>query len=258
MNRIQHTITLITGASSGIGEACARHFAELGSNLILMARRKEALTALEQSLLKLHPDIRILSITCDIRIRESVETAIHSLPEEWKNIDTLINNAGLSRGLEKVQDGIIENWEEMIDTNIKGLLYVSRAVLPGMVQRKKGNIVNIASIAGREIYPSGNVYCATKSAARTLSEAMRIDVSGTNIRVMNIDPGMVETEFSLVRFHGDADRAKQVYKGMQPLTANDIAEIILFSVNRPPHVTIGDVLILPTAQANTTTVYRES
>ncbi|MFN4902138.1 MAG: SDR family NAD(P)-dependent oxidoreductase [Ignavibacteria bacterium] len=258
MNRIQQTITLITGASSGIGEACARHFAELGSHLILMARRTDALTVLEESLSKLHPDIRILSIICDVRDRESVESAIHSLPEEWKNIDTLINNAGLSRGLEKIQDGIIENWEEMIDTNIKGLLYVSRAVLPGMVQRKKGNIVNIASIAGRETYPAGNVYCATKSAARTLSEAMRIDVNGTNIRIMNIDPGMVETEFSLVRFHGDADRAKQVYKGMQPLTSDDIAEIIVFSVNRPSHVTIGDVLILPTAQANTTTVYRES
>ncbi|MFZ9761028.1 MAG: SDR family NAD(P)-dependent oxidoreductase [Candidatus Kapaibacteriota bacterium] len=257
MNRIQHTITLITGASSGIGEACARHFAAAGSHLILLARRSEALEKFKTELHAQYPDIKILTIVCDVRDRASVEQQLLNMPEEWKHIDTLINNAGLSRGLEKIQDGIIQNWEEMIDTNIKGLLYVSRTILPGMIERKKGNVVNIASIAGRETYPSGNVYCATKSAARTLSEAMRIDVNGNNIRVMNIDPGMVETEFSLVRFHGDEERAKQVYKGMQPLTADDIAEIILFAVNRPSHVTMGDVLILPTAQANTTTVYRE-
>jgi NADP-dependent 3-hydroxy acid dehydrogenase YdfG len=258
MNRIHNTITLITGASSGIGEACARHFASAGSHLILLARRFQSLMALKQSLQEQYTDIRILTIECDVRNQPSVEQLLSNLPEEWKNIDTLINNAGLSRGLEKIQDGVIQNWEEMIDTNIKGLLYVSRTILPGMIERKKGNVVNIASIAGRETYPFGNVYCATKSAARTLSEAMRIDVNGSNVRIMNIDPGMVETEFSLVRFHGDAERAKQVYKGMQPLTADDIAEIILFSVNRPSHVTIGDVLILPTAQANTTTVFRET
>lgn len=258
MNRIHNTITLITGASSGIGEACAHHFASAGSHLILLARRKESLLALKQSLQEQYPVINILTIECDVRNQPSVEQLLSNLPEEWKHIDTLINNAGLSRGLEKIQDGLIQNWEEMIDTNIKGLLYVSRTILPGMIERKKGNVINIASIAGRETYPFGNVYCATKSAARTLSEAMRIDVNGSNVRIMNIDPGMVETEFSLVRFHGDAERAKQVYKGMQPLTADDIAEIILFSVNRPPHVTIGDILILPTAQANTTTVYRET
>ncbi|MFZ9976513.1 MAG: SDR family NAD(P)-dependent oxidoreductase [Candidatus Kapaibacteriota bacterium] len=258
MNRIQHTITLITGASSGIGEACAKHFAEAGSHLILLARRTESLERLSKELQSIYPDIRILTITCDVRDRIATEQALQSIPEEWKNIDTLINNAGLSRGLSKIQDGDINQWEEMIDTNVKGLLYVSRAILPGMIVRKKGSIVNIASIAGRETYPLGNVYCATKSAARTLSEAMRIDVNGSGIRVMNVDPGMVETEFSIVRFSGDEQRAKQVYAGMQPLTADDIAEVILFSVNRPSHVTIGDILILPTAQANTTTVYREN
>jgi NADP-dependent 3-hydroxy acid dehydrogenase YdfG len=218
----------------------------------------ESLDALSATLQSEYPDIRILTITCDVRDRISTEQVLHALPQEWQNIDTLINNAGLSRGLSKIQDGDIDQWEEMIDTNVKGLLYVSRAILPGMIARKKGTIVNIASIAGRETYPSGNVYCATKSAVRTLSEAMRIDVNGTGIRVMNVDPGMVETEFSIVRFSGDEQRAKQVYAGLQPLTADDVAEVIVFSVNRPSHVTLGDMLILPTAQANTTTVYREN
>jgi serine 3-dehydrogenase len=258
MNRIKETITLITGASSGIGAACAKHFAEAGSHLILLARRTESLEKLKDELTHAFPEIRIHIITSDVRDRNSTEKALQTLPDEWKNINTLINNAGLSRGLSKIQDGDIDQWEEMIDTNVKGLLYVSRAILPGMVERQKGTIVNIASIAGRETYPNGNVYCATKSAARTLSEAMRIDVNGTGIRVMNIDPGMVETEFSIVRFSGDVQRAKQVYAGLEPLTADDIAEVILFSVNRPSHVTLGDILILPTAQANTTTVFRES
>ncbi len=258
MNRIQDTITLITGASSGIGEACAKQFAEAGSHLILLARRTESLERLSKELQSSYPAIRILNITCDVRDRISTEQALQSLPEEWKNIDTLINNAGLSRGLSKIQDGDIDQWEEMIDTNVKGLLYVSRAILPGMIARNKGSIVNIASIAGRETYPLGNVYCATKSAVRTLSEAMRIDVNGSGVRVMNVDPGMVETEFSIVRFSGDEERAKQVYAGLHPLTAHDVAEVIVFSVNRPSHITIGDILILPTAQANTTTVHREN
>ena len=257
MNRIQDTITLITGASSGIGEACAKQFAEAGSHLILLARRTESLERLSKELQSSYPAIRILNITCDVRDRISTEQALQSLPEEWKNIDTLINNAGLSRGLSNIQDGDIDHWEEMIDTNVKGLLYVSRAILPGMIARKTGSIVNIASIAGRETYPLGNVYCATKSAVRTLSEAMRIDVNGSGVRVMNVDPGMVETEFSIVRFSGDEQRAKQVYAGLHPLTAHDVAEVIVFSVNRPSHITIGDILILPTAQANTTTVHRE-
>ena len=258
MNRIQNTITLITGASSGIGEACAKQFAEAGSHLILLARRTESLEKLSGELQSTYPGIRILIITCDVRDRMSTEQALQTLPEEWQNIDTLINNAGLSRGLSKIQDGDIDQWEEMIDTNVKGLLYVSRAILPGMIARKKGTIVNIASIAGRETYPSGNVYCATKSAVRTLSEAMRIDVNGSGVRVMNVDPGMVETEFSIVRFSGDEERAKQVYAGLHPLTAHDVADVILFAVNRPSHVTLGDMLILPTAQANTTTVHREN
>ena len=254
---LNNSIVLITGASSGIGAACAQQFAQAGSKLILLARRLDKLKELKELLEHEFPQCSVYVQQCDVRNQQEVASVIQALPEELQAIDILVNNAGLSRGLEKIHEGVLQNWEEMIDTNVKGLLYVTRAVSPGMVTRKKGMIINIASIAGRETYPAGNVYCATKSAARTISEATRIDLNGTGIRVVNIDPGMVETEFSIVRFRGDKSRADQVYKGFQPLSGDDVADAVMYCASRPPHVTIADILILPTAQANTTTVYKE-
>ncbi len=246
---------LITGASSGIGAACARKFAEAGARVILLARRRERLLQLAEHLhSRWAAETHVL--VCDVRNRSQVEQALNSLPPEWATVDILINNAGLARGLAPIHEGAYEDWEEMIDTNLKGLLYVSRTLLPRMVARGEGMVINIASIAGREVYPNGNVYCATKHAVRALSEAMRIDLNGTNIRVVNIDPGLVETEFSLVRFRGDSEQARKVYEGLQPLSADDVADVALFCATRPPHVVIADVLILPTAQANTWRVHR--
>lgn len=239
----------ITGASAGIGEACAEVFAEAGARLILLARRREKLINLSANLLKKYGS-ETYSIECDVRNYKAVEKVISSLPNEWKNIDVLINNAGLARGIEKIQDGVLENWEEMIDTNIKGLLYMTRLILPEMIKRGEGHIVNIASLAGRFVYPGGNVYCATKFAVKALSKGMLIDLNGTGVKVTNIDPGLVETEFSEVRFHGDIERAKKVYEGYTPLTGRDIAEIVLFAVTRPQHVMIQDILITPTDQVN--------
>jgi serine 3-dehydrogenase len=252
---LQNQTTLITGASAGIGLACAEMFAEAGARLILAARRKERLDELAKNL-KSRFGTDVYTIALDVRDREAVKTSIEALPEAWRDIDILINNAGLSRGLEPIQEGSIDDWEEMIDANVKGLLYVSRAVLPGMVARKRGTVINLGSIAGREVYPKGNVYCATKSAVRALSQAMYRDTNGANVRVCNIDPGMVETEFSEVRFHGDKDRAKAVYQGLMPLSARDIADVILFCCTRPPHVTLHDIQIMPTAQAAATIVTR--
>lgn len=244
---------LITGASSGIGMSCAKYFAKAGYHLILAARRIERLNELKQELNKLYPHITVELIQLDVREREEVSKKLSYLTD----IDILINNAGLSSGLEPVQDGDIDDWEKMIDTNIKGLLYVTRAITPGMVAKNKGHIINIGSIAGHEIYPGGNVYCATKHAVVSLSKAMRIDLFGTDIRVTEIDPGMVETEFSLVRFHGDKEKADSVYEGMQPLTADDIADVILYCASCPPHVNISEVVIMPTAQARVGMVKRE-
>jgi serine 3-dehydrogenase len=258
MNTIlKNTVICITGASSGIGAACAFKFAEQGAKLLLIARRIEKLNEVKNAILLVYPDTHILTQQCDIRHQNEVSLLFESLSDDWKDINVLINNAGLSRGLEKIQDGILQNWEEMIDTNIKGLLYVTRCIAPKMVERKTGMIINIASIAGREVYPGGNVYCATKAAARTLSAATRVDMNGTGIRVVNIDPGMVETEFSLVRFHGDSQKASSVYNGFIPLTGEDIADTVVFCATRPPHITIADILILPTAQASTTLVHKE-
>jgi len=242
---------LITGASSGIGAACAKVFDEQGARLILMARRAEAMEELATGLAH-----KPLIIQCDVRDNVAVQHCIESLPEEWKTIDILVNNAGLSRGLNTVQNGMINDWEEMIDTNIKGLLYVTKAVLPGMIQRNSGMIINIGSIAGRQVYPNGNVYCATKYGVRAISEALQFDVNGTGVRVSNIDPGMVETEFSIVRFHGDKERADSVYNGMVPLTPLDVAETVLFCVTRPRHVSVHDILLMPTDQASTQVVHR--
>lgn len=254
--KLLQKIVLITGASSGIGLECARVFAEAGARLVLLARRSSRLTSLADELHKTHRT-EVLCLECDVRSNHAVVSALASLPNNWQSVDILINNAGLSRGLEKLHEGKVSDWEEMIDTNLKGLLYVSRAVLPGMVHRKSGMVINIASIAGREVYPNGNVYCATKHAVRALSEGMRIDANGTGVRVCNIDPGLVQTEFSAVRFHGDTTKAEMVYKGYTPLHGRDIAETVLFCATRPPHVVIADMLVLPTDQAAATIVHKQ-
>ncbi len=256
MTLLESKVIFITGASSGIGQACAVEFAKHGARLILAARRKERLDALAANLSKEHK-AEVLTISLDVRDQKAVQKAIEGLPAEWANVDILLNNAGLSRGLEKIQEGVIQNWEEMIDTNIKGLLYVTRAVLPGMVQRNSGHIVNIGSIAGHEVYPGGNVYNATKYAVRALNKAMRMDLFGSDIRVTSIDPGMAETEFSLVRFHGDSQRAAKVYQGVRPLTAGDIAQAVVWACSRPPHVNIEQMIITATDQAAAAMVNRK-
>jgi 3-hydroxy acid dehydrogenase / malonic semialdehyde reductase len=255
MQAIKDRIVLITGASSGIGEACAYAFAEVGARLILTARRSPRLETLKTQL-EQQFKAEIFLLTFDVRDRLSVTTALDHLPPQWQAVDILINNAGLSRGLDKLYEGNIQDWEEMIDTNIKGLLYVTRAIAPGMVARGQGHVINLGSIAGHETYPKGNVYCATKAAVRAISEGLKQDLLGTPVRVSSIDPGLVETEFSQVRFHGDTDRAKTVYAGMEPLTAQDVAEVILFCATRPAHVNISEVLVLPTAQSGATLVAR--
>ncbi|MDH4157510.1 MAG: SDR family NAD(P)-dependent oxidoreductase [candidate division Zixibacteria bacterium] len=245
-------IVLITGASSGIGEACARRFAEAGARLILAARRRERLERLASELtVDTHP------IAVDVRDRAEVEASLGALPQEWTAIDILINNAGLSRGLEKIHEGNPDSWDEMVDTNIKGLLYVSRTVIPGMVQRGSGHVINIGSIAGREVYPNGNVYCATKYAVDAITKGMRIDLVDSPVRVSTIDPGLVETEFSQVRFYGDKERAKKVYQGYQPLTGDDIADAAIWIASRPWHVQVAEVLVLPTAQRSTMIMKKE-
>ncbi|MBI5324978.1 MAG: SDR family NAD(P)-dependent oxidoreductase [Ignavibacteriae bacterium] len=241
-------IILITGASAGIGEACAEVFAEEGAMLILLARRKNKLDELSK-IIKEKNKVEILNIECDVRNRKDVEKCIKELPDKFKNIDILINNAGLARGMNKIQEGSFDDWDEMLDTNIKGLLNVSRFVLPGMVERKSGHVVNIGSLAGREVYPNGNVYCSTKHAVKALSKGMIIDLNGTGVKVTNLDPGLVETEFSEVRFRGDTEKAKKIYQGYTPLTSRDIAEVALFCVTRPQHVMIQDIMVTPTDQA---------
>ena len=245
----------ITGASSGIGLACAYAFARQDARLIIAARRKERIEALAQELNRVH-DTEVLTIQLDVRNQPAVEKAVKDLPPNWKDIDVLVNNAGLSRGLDKLYEGKLEDWEEMIDTNIKGLLYVTRSILPGMVKRNKGHIINIGSIAGHQLYPAGNVYCATKFAVKALSEGLRLDLLGTGVRVTSVDPGMVQTEFSQVRFHGDTERAAAVYQGLQPLSADDVAEVILFCATRPPHVDVADIIVMPTDQASVNHAHR--
>ena len=245
----------ITGASSGIGLECANIFAVGGARLLLAARRMERLAELAKRLNAEHgTETHLLAL--DVRDRAAVKASIDGLPETWQTIDVLVNNAGLSRGLDVFHEANLDDWDEMIDTNVKGLLYVSRAVLPRMVARKQGTVINIASIAGREVYPKGNVYCATKHAVRALSQAMYRDTNGANVRVCNIDPGMVDTEFSEVRFHGDKDRAKTVYQGMKPLSGYDVAQVVAYCVALPHHITLHDIQIMPTAQAAATQVYR--
>ncbi len=248
-------IALITGASSGIGKATAFALASNGCNVILCGRRTEKLAETGEQI-KQQFNVKVHLLTLDVRDRQAVMKALAALPQFWQNIDILINNAGLARGLSKIHEADVDDWEQMIDTNVKGLLYVTRAVVPGMVERGRGDVVNIGSIAGHEVYPGGNVYCATKHAVDALTKGLRIDLVDTPVRVSSVDPGMVETEFSIVRFKGDIERAKNVYKGFKPLTAEDIADTILFIVTRPPHVQIADVIIFPTAQASGTIVHR--
>ncbi|MBN3898258.1 MAG: SDR family oxidoreductase [Nostoc sp. NOS(2021)] len=257
MTSLQNQIILITGASSGIGTACARIFAGAGAKLILAARRLERLQQLADTLSKdFSTEIHLLKL--DVRDRNAVEEAISTLPPAWSDIEILINNAGLSRGLDKLHEGSYQDWEDMIDTNVKGLLYVSRYVVPGMVSRDRGHVVNLGSIAGHQTYPGGNVYCATKAAVRAISEGLKQDLLGTRVRVTSVDPGMVETEFSEVRFHGDTERANKVYQGVTPLTADDVADVIFFCVTRSPHVNINEVVLMPVDQASATLVNRRT
>ena len=243
-------IAIITGATSGIGRATALLLAKNGYDIIATGRREQRLDQLKKDLLSNNVEADFLSLNFDIRKLQEVKAAINKLKGKWKNIDVLVNNAGLSAGLNSVDQGEFEDWEVMIDTNIKGLLYITRLICPFMIERGKGgHIINIGSIAGHEVYENGNVYCATKFAVEALSQGMRIDLLKHNIKVTNIEPGMVETEFSEVRFKGDKKRAAAVYKGLTPLYADDIAEAILFAVSRPAHVCINDMLIMPTAQA---------
>lgn len=242
-------IVFISGASAGIGKACAEVFAREGFNLILTARRIEKLDYLATKL-KAEFNIEVRTVQMDVRMKESVQEGWESLSEEWKKVDLLINNAGLSQGLDPIFSGDTDDWDRMIDTNIKGLLYVSRIILPQMKERKSGHIINIGSIAGKEVYPNGNVYCATKHAVDALNKAMRIDLLPYGIKVSALHPGAVETEFSIVRFKGDETRAKKVYDGFEPLHAQDIAEAVWFVVSRPVHVNINEMIIMPTAQAN--------
>lgn len=246
---------LITGATAGIGKACARIFARNGYRLIITGRRSELLDDLKTSLNQLF-NAQVYLLNFDIRDKQQVEQAIDNLPSEWKSVDILINNAGLAAGLDPIQSGNIDDWERMIDTNIKGLLYMSRKIIPLMIERKCGHIINLSSIAGKEVYPAGNVYCATKHAVSALTRSMRIDLLPYGIKVSSICPGMVETEFSTIRFHGDAKKAQKVYEGLTPLSADDIAETIYFMATRPPHVNLDDVQIMPTAQASSRDSFR--
>lgn len=246
---------LITGATAGIGEATARLLASNNFRLILCGRRADRLKQLQQ---ELSVKTEVTTLTFDVRNRKEVASALQSLPEGWKKIDVLINNAGGAHGLDPIQTGNIDDWEAMIDANVKGLLYVSREILPGMVQRQSGHVINIGSIAGREVYAGGNVYCASKFAVDALSRGMRIDLNTAGIKVTQVNPGLVETEFSFVRFKGDENRAATPYKGLEPLTGDDIADSILYVLTRPPHVVIADLVLFPVAQASATVVKRDA
>lgn len=248
-------IALITGASSGIGEACAQKFAEGGYDLILTARRAEKLAELKAELEA--EGTKVKTLTFDVRDAEAAETAVDSLEPEWRKINVLINNAGLALGLDKEYEGDPDDWNTMIDTNIKGLLTMTRLIVPGMVERNEGHVINIGSVAGDAAYAKGNVYCATKAAVKTITDGLRIDLAETAVRVTNLKPGLVETNFSNVRFHGDNQRADNVYKGITPLTGADIADVAFYAASAPKHVQIAEVLILATHQASGSVIYRK-
>ncbi len=256
MVSLKNKNVFITGATSGIGKACAYAFAKEGANVIICARRFSLLKEIADDIMKKY-DIKVFAFKLDVRNKEEVFNSIKSLPEEWKNIDILINNAGLARGLNKFYEDNPENWEEMIDTNIKGLLYVTYAILPKMIERGGGHIINIGSIAGHEAYPKGAVYCATKHAVDAITKSLRMDTIDKNIMVSTINPGLVETNFSKIRFDGDEEKAKAVYKGLTPLSDEDIADAVIFCATRPPHVNIAQITLLAAQQASATLVYRK-
>lgn len=257
LNNIIHgkNIVMVTGATSGIGEACARKFARGGYNVIITGRRKEKLDTLRRELENMGAEV--LAMEFDVRERASAHKAVDFLKGKWANINVLINNAGLALGLDKEYEGSFEDWDTMIDTNIKGLLNMTRFVVPGMVERNEGHIINIGSVAGDAAYANGNVYCATKAAVKALSDGLRIDVAESNVRVTNLKPGLVQTNFSNVRFHGDDARAESVYKGVKPLTGDDIADVAFYAASAPAHVQIAEVLILATHQANGSVIVRK-
>jgi NADP-dependent 3-hydroxy acid dehydrogenase YdfG len=254
MSEIEGRVVFITGASSGIGAACAKLFARERARLLLAARRLERLREVAAECERL--GAASLPVRLDVRDAEAVDAAVDALPDDWKTIEVLVNNAGLSRGLDALHEGSLSDWNEMIDTNVKGLLHVDRAVVPLMTARGRGVVIHIGSIAGRQVYPGGNVYCATKHAVRALTDALRIDLLGSGVRVCSVDPGLVDTEFSSVRFHGDRRRAAAVYRGMRPLSGDDVAQAVLFAATRPAHVAIAELLILPADQASSTAVDR--
>ena len=247
-------IAFITGATSGIGQACAFAFAKSGYHLILTGRKQERLDALKQELAAF--PIEVLCLCFDVRHREEATKAVESLDEKWRNIDVLVNNAGLALGLEPEYEGSFDDWDTMIDTNIKGLLTMTRLIVPGMVARNRGHVINIGSVAGDVAYANGNVYCATKAAVKALSDGLRVDLVDTVVRVTTVKPGLVQTNFSVTRFHGDQDRAHHVYEGIQPLTGEDIADVVLYAAQAPQHVQIAEVLVLATHQANGFTISR--
>ena len=249
-------IVLITGATSGIGEACARKFAQGGYDVIITGRRAQLLANLKKELEA--EGVRVLALAFDVRNRNAATAAINSLPLEWQEIDVLINNAGLALGLEPEYEGSFEDWETMIDTNIKGLLTMTRLVVPRMVKRDSGHVINIGSVAGDAAYAGGNVYCGTKAAVKTITDGLRIDLAHTSVRVTNVKPGLVETHFSNVRFHGDDARADKVYEGVKPLTGADIAEVVFYAASAPAHVQIAEVLVLATHQANGSVLHRDT
>ena len=249
-------IVLITGATSGIGEACARKFAQGGYDVIITGRRAQLLANLKKELEA--EGVRVLALAFDVRNRNAATAAINSLPLEWQQIDVLINNAGLALGLEPEYEGSFEDWETMIDTNIKGLLTMTRLVVPRMVKRDSGHVINIGSVAGDAAYAGGNVYCGTKAAVKTITDGLRIDLAHTSVRVTNVKPGLVETHFSNVRFHGNDARADKVYEGVKPLTGADIAEVVFYAASAPAHVQIAEVLVLATHQASGSVLHRET
>lgn len=253
---MKNKIVLITGATSGIGEGCARRFAAGGYDLIITGRTESKLATL-QSTLEAEHGVKVLPLCFDVRDRKATQEAIDSLGEEWKQIDVLVNNAGLARGLDREYEGSMDEWDEMIDTNIKGLLTMTRLVVPSMVERNHGHVINIGSLAGDAAYPGGNVYCATKSAVKTISDGLRIDLAHTKVRVTNVKPGLVETHFSNVRFRGDDNRADNVYRGIKPLTGDDIADVVFYAASAPEHVQIAEVLVLATHQANSMVCHRD-
>ena len=247
---------LITGATSGIGQACAHILAQNGYNIIITGRRADRLSAVAQELAQMY-NVQVHSLNFDVRERQQTFDAIASLPAEWQKIDILVNNAGLAMGLASFEEGNVDHWDTMIDTNVKGLLYVSKAVVPHMIAHKTGHIINISSIAGKEVYAMGNVYCASKHAVDALTRSMRLDLSKFPIKVSMVCPGAVETEFSIVRFEGDIERAKKVYNGFENLVAQDIADAVWYIASRPPHVNINDIVVMPTAQPMAAVIHRK-